>query len=120
MNELNGARVLITGGAGFIGSHIADQLLAGEGVREVVLLDNMLRGARRNVERALASGRAQLVEGDIRDRPLLDRLFPGTDFCFHMAALRPPKVMNSTGTSRVSKRQRRQKVSRRPRAAFFK
>lgn len=88
MNDLSGARILITGGAGFIGSHIADQLLAREDVREVVLLDNMLRGSRRNVERALQSGRARLVEGDIRDRGLLDELLAGTDFCFHMAALR--------------------------------
>ncbi len=88
MNDLTGARILITGGAGFVGSHIADQLIAREGVREVVLLDNMLRGSRRNLEGALASGRARLVEGDIRDRPLLDRLFAGADFCFHMAALR--------------------------------
>lgn len=88
MNDLNGSRILITGGAGFVGSHIADQLIAHEGVREVLLLDNMLRGSRRNVEDALRSGRARLVEGDIRDRELLDQLFPGVDHVFHMAALR--------------------------------
>jgi UDP-glucose 4-epimerase len=88
VNELNGSRILITGGAGFIGSHIADQLIAHEGVREVVLLDNMLRGARRNVENALQSGRARLVEGDICDRALLDQLVAGADYVFHMAALR--------------------------------
>jgi UDP-glucose 4-epimerase len=88
LNELRESRILITGGAGFIGSHIADQLIAHEGVREVVLLDNLLRGSRRNVEDALRSGRARLVEGDIRDRALLDQLFSGIDFVFHMAALR--------------------------------
>lgn len=88
MNDLGGSRILITGGAGFVGSHIADQLIEQEGVREVILLDNMLRGSRRNIEQALASGRAQLVEGDIRDRALVDRLFSGVDFVFHMAALR--------------------------------
>ena len=87
-NELAGSRVLITGGAGFIGSHIADQLLAGEGVASVVLLDNMLRGTMRNIEPALGSGRASLVEGDIRDRALLDKLVAGADYVFHMAALR--------------------------------
>ncbi|HXY39935.1 MAG TPA: NAD-dependent epimerase/dehydratase family protein [Vicinamibacteria bacterium] len=87
MGGLAGARVLITGGAGFVGSHIAD-LLVDEGVEEVLLLDNLLRGSRRNVERAIASGRARLVEGDIRDRALLDRLLPGVDYVFHMAALR--------------------------------
>ena len=88
MNNLSGARVLITGGAGFIGSHIADQLIAGEGVSEVVLLDNMLRGNLRNVEKVLGSKRARLVEGDIRDRKLLDELVAGADYVFHMAALR--------------------------------
>jgi UDP-glucose 4-epimerase len=88
VNDLQGSRILITGGAGFIGSHIADQLLEGEGVGEVVFLDNMLRGSRRNVEQSLASGRARLVEGDIRDRALLDEHLQGIDFVFHMAALR--------------------------------
>ncbi len=88
MSDFSGARVLITGGAGFIGSHIADQLIACEGVSEVVLLDNMLRGSRRNVRTVLDSGRGRLVEGDIRDRLLLDQLFDGVDFVFHMAALR--------------------------------
>jgi len=88
LNELAGSRILITGGAGFIGSQIADQLIAGERVAEVILLDNLLRGSRRNVEHALRSGRVRLVEGDIRDRALLDGLFAGIDFVFHMAALR--------------------------------
>ena len=88
MNDLSGSRILITGGAGFVGSHIADQLIAHDGVREVVLLDNMLRGSRRNIEAALGSGHARLVEGDIRDRAKLDELLPGVDYVFHMAALR--------------------------------
>lgn len=88
MNDLQASRVLITGGAGFVGSHIADQLIANEGVREVILLDNMLRGSRRNIEEALRSGRARLVEGDIRKRAILDELLPGIDYVFHMAALR--------------------------------
>jgi UDP-glucose 4-epimerase len=88
MPDLSQSRVLITGGAGFIGSHIADQLLERERVGEVILLDNLLRGSPTNVEAALATGRARLVEGDIRDRALLDRLLAGVDYVFHMAALR--------------------------------
>jgi UDP-glucose 4-epimerase len=54
----------------------------------VVLLDNMIRGSGRNIEGALRSGRARLVEGDIRDRALVDRLVSSADYVFHMAALR--------------------------------
>jgi UDP-glucose 4-epimerase len=86
--SLEGSRILITGGAGFVGSHITDELIEREGVREVILLDNLLRGSRRNVQDALGTGRVRLVEGDIRDCALLDRLLPGVDYVFHMAALR--------------------------------
>jgi UDP-glucose 4-epimerase len=88
MHDLSGSRILITGGAGFIGSHIADLLVHEEGVREVVLLDNMLRGSHRNIEAALRSGRVRLVEGDIRDHSLLSDLMADVDYVFHMAALR--------------------------------
>ncbi|HWL71480.1 MAG TPA: NAD-dependent epimerase/dehydratase family protein [Geminicoccus sp.] len=80
-------RVLITGGAGFVGSHIADQLLAA-GCRQVVVLDNLVRGRRDNLAPALATGRLRLVEGDIRDRALLDELVADSDLVFHQAALR--------------------------------
>ena len=88
MNDLSGSRILITGGAGFVGSHIADQLIAQEGVSEVVLLDNMLRGSRRNIEEALGSGAPSSSRGTSGTGPLVDRLLPGVDYVFHMAALR--------------------------------
>lgn len=81
------ARVLITGGAGLIGSHIAD-LLGAEDVREIVVLDNFVRGRRENLERALAAGRVTLVAGDIRDRGLVERVMDGIDYVFHQAAIR--------------------------------
>lgn len=87
MNQISGARVLITGGAGFIGSFIADQLLD-ENVEEIILVDNFIRGSRENVRDAMSSGKVKLVEGDIRDRGLLNSLFHDIDYCFHMAALR--------------------------------
>ena len=88
MNDLRGSRILITGGAGFVGSHVADQLIACEGVGEVVLLDNLLRGSHRNIASVLPSGRARLVEGDIRDRKVVDAQVEGADYVFHLAALR--------------------------------
>jgi len=70
-------RVLITGGAGFLGSHLADRLAA-DG-HEVVCLDNLSSGRRRNLEPLLAAGRATLVEADVVEplpvRGPLDRVF---------------------------------------------
>ena len=80
-------RVLITGGAGLIGSHIADQLVTHD-VREILVLDNFVRGRRENLSLAQASGRLTIIEGDIRDRKLLAEVMEGIDLVFHQAAIR--------------------------------
>lgn len=80
-------RALITGGGGAVGSNIADQLVRA-GAKEIVVLDNFVRGRRENLSWALANGPVRLVEGDIRDRELLDELTRGIDVVFHQAALR--------------------------------
>jgi UDP-glucose 4-epimerase len=85
--NLHGARVFITGGAGFIGSHIADAILQA-GAERVVIIDDFERGRRENLASALASGRVEVTVGDIRDAPLVDRLTAGADIVFHQAALR--------------------------------
>lgn len=87
MNNITGSRVLVTGGAGFVGSTIIDQLLK-EGVGEVVVIDNFVRGTMENLTSAMPSGKVKVVEGDIRDRELVDSLVVGTDYIFHEAALR--------------------------------
>jgi UDP-glucose 4-epimerase len=79
-------RILITGGAGLIGSHIAD-LVAGEAA-EVVVLDNFVRGRRENLERASRAGRVTVVEGDLLDRKLVAEVMQGIDVVFHQAAIR--------------------------------
>lgn len=80
-------RVLITGGAGLIGSHIADVLIREEDP-EIVVLDNFVRGRRENLAWATAHGRVEIVEGDIRDTALLAKVMPGIDEVFHQAAIR--------------------------------
>ena len=84
--KLEGSRILITGGAGLVGSHIADQV-AGR-AREVIVLDNFVRGRRENLLPALASGKVRIVEGDIRDRKRLAEVMAGVDVLFHQAAIR--------------------------------
>lgn len=87
MTRLQDARVLVTGGAGTIGSTLVDQLLDA-GVAHVDVLDNLVRGRRGNLDGALASGRVELVDGDIRDARLVDDLTAGKDLVFHQAAIR--------------------------------
>ncbi|KQV70299.1 NAD-dependent epimerase/dehydratase family protein [Rhizobium sp. Root1220] len=80
-------RILITGGAGLIGSHIAD-LVALEEPREIVVLDNFVRGRRENLANAINAAPLTIVEGDIRDRALLKDVVEGVDLVFHQAAIR--------------------------------
>jgi UDP-glucose 4-epimerase len=87
MTRLTGARALVTGGAGTIGSTLVDQLLDA-GVAHVDVLDNLVRGRRANLDDALATGRVTLVEGDIRDRDLVHDVTRGQDLVFHQAAIR--------------------------------
>jgi UDP-glucose 4-epimerase len=85
--DMRDSRVLITGGAGLIGSHIADQLVQ-ESVGEIVVLDNFVRGRRENLTSALAKGPITVVEGDIRDGDLLAGTMHDIDLVFHQAAIR--------------------------------
>lgn len=77
----------MTGGAGMIGSTIVDQLIDHE-IDQIVVIDNLVRGLRANLSRALESGRVTLVEGDIGDRAVLAKVMAGVDVVFHQAALR--------------------------------
>lgn len=80
-------RVLITGGAGLIGSHIADQLVDA-GVRDIVILDNLSRGRRENLRDAERSGRIRLIEGDVRNTVDVAAAMDGVTLVFHQAAIR--------------------------------
>jgi len=76
-------RALITGGAGFIGSHLTDHLIAERGA-DVVVLDNLKRGRLENL--TACRDRVQFVEGDIRGDALVTRLVKGIDVVYHLAA----------------------------------
>jgi UDP-glucose 4-epimerase len=86
MATLEGKRVLALGGAGFIGSHVVEELLR-EPVAEIVVLDNFVRGSRANVAAAAKDPRVRLVEGSVMDRALLRELMRDADQVFHFAAL---------------------------------
>ena len=87
MTTLEGAEVLVTGGAGTIGSTLVDQLLDA-GVARIDVLDNLVRGRRANLDAAFASGRVNFIEGDIRDAGLVHEVTAGKALVFHQAAIR--------------------------------
>lgn len=77
-------RYLITGGAGFIGSHLTDSLVSrGD---EILILDDLSTGRKENVAGALASGRVHFVEGSVCDEALVDECMEWADACFHLAS----------------------------------
>jgi len=75
-------KVFITGGAGFIGSHLCDALVA-EG-KEVTILDNLSTGSKKNI--AHLEGKIKIFQGDIRDQNLVESLVENCDLVLHMAA----------------------------------
>ncbi len=75
-------RVFITGGAGFIGSHLCDALVA-EG-KKITILDNLSTGSKKNI--AHLEGKINVIQGDIRDQKLVESLVEGSDLVLHMAA----------------------------------
>ena len=78
-------RVLVTGGAGFIGSHLVDRLV--DQGYDVRVIDNLYSGKLENIERHIKSGKVDFVEGDIRDADLIKKSLVGIDAVFHLAAI---------------------------------
>ena len=85
--RLNGARALVTGGAGFVGSTIVDQLVDA-GASRVVVIDDLSRGRHENLQTVGKHPALRLVAGDICDASLVDSMTIDIDFVFHQAALR--------------------------------
>lgn len=92
-------KVIVTGGAGFIGSHLVDRLVR-DGVAELVVIDNLHRGREEHIAAHLANRSARLVVGDIRDAELLAREFAGADTVYHLAA--QSNVMGAVSDLRYS------------------
>ena len=84
MKDLSGKRVLVTGGAGLVGSHIVDDLVR-EGA-DVVVYDSLIRGKMAHLEWAVKNGNVRVFENDIRDTDMLKKAMNGVDFVFHEAA----------------------------------
>jgi UDP-glucose 4-epimerase len=112
-------RILVTGGAGFIGSHLVDHLV--EQGERVTVLDDLSTGIERNLQQARACGDVQLVIGSILDAKAVEAAIAGCDRIFHLAvqcvrrSLGKPlenHEINATGTLQMLEAARRAKASR--------
>ena len=84
-------KVVVTGGAGLIGSHIVDLLVAGRDrgtYGDIVVFDNLSRGRMENLADALERGPVDVVDGDVRDERAVAQVIEGADLVFHLAAIR--------------------------------
>src|SRR5438132_3269686 len=78
-------RVIVTGGAGFVGSHLVDRLLA-DGAVDVIAVDNFSRGRPENLAHLHDNTHFNLIEGDVRGLPSLTTAFRSADLVYHLAA----------------------------------
>ena len=86
MTDIRGSTIAVIGGAGFIGSHVVDELLR-EPVERIIVVDNFVRGTHRNLESAVRDPRVEVREGSIMDVPFVEDVMRESDFAFHLAAL---------------------------------
>ena len=86
MNTFKGKKILVTGGAGFIGSFVVSELLK-EDVGEVVIYDNFARGDMSYIAEQLKDSRCNFFQGDLREVDLLNSAMKGCDYVVHLAAM---------------------------------
>lgn len=95
-------RVIITGGTGFIGSHLAEELIKLKNIYEVKVIDNLSKGTLENIKHVL--GEVEFVKGDVRNFSFLKTEFEGYDVVFHKAALIevPKSIKNPLNTNDIN------------------
>lgn len=101
-------KAIVTGGCGFIGSHMVDRLVA-EGL-DVIVIDNLSSGSVRNIEQHKNNPKVQFVQADISNNALIESHFKNVDWVFHLAALadivpsieRPMEYYNSNANGTIS------------------
>lgn len=86
-NKISGSTILVTGGAGFIGSYLAEEILKYSPAK-VIIVDNLIRGSFGNMKEFIDNPAVEFIEGDIKNESLLEKCISQSDYIFHMAALR--------------------------------
>jgi len=87
LNKVKNSTILVTGGAGFIGSYVIEELIPLQ-PKKIIIIDNFIRGSRENMKSFINNPVIELHEADIRDTERLEQCISGCDYIFHMAALR--------------------------------
>lgn len=95
-------KYIVTGGAGFIGSHIVEELAKQN--HEVVIVDNLFSGKKENIAPFLHKDKVRFVQGSITDLPLLQKIFAGADGIFHEGAIAsvPRSIANPVATNEAN------------------
>ena len=86
-NKIKNSKILVTGGAGFVGSHLVEKLLLSK-PDKIYIIDNLFRGKLENISQFKDNSRVEFYRDDIQNTNLVDKLMKKADYCFHMAALR--------------------------------
>jgi UDP-glucose 4-epimerase len=86
-NKVKDSIILVTGGAGFIGSYVIEELIPLE-PKKIIIIDNLIRGSIPNMKNFIKDPLVEFHQGDLRNLDLLEKCIAGTDYVFHMAALR--------------------------------
>ena len=79
-------KALVTGGCGFIGSHLVEALVNEENF-DVVVLDSLVKGKKESIQYLIDEGKVKLIEGDIRSKDTVDEAMQGVDYVFHLAGI---------------------------------
>src|SRR4030095_9573887 len=87
LNKIKDSVILVTGGAGFIGSYVIEELIPLH-PKKIIIIYNLIRGGMANMKNFIKNPVVEFHKGDIRDLELLEKCVEGTDYIFHMAALR--------------------------------
>ena len=86
-NKIKDSVICVTGGAGFIGSYVVEELIPLQ-PKKIIIIDNFIRGSKENMKSFINNPVVQFIEADIRDVIKLEHCIAGSDYVFHMAALR--------------------------------
>ena len=89
-------KVLITGGAGFIGSHLSELLLKNKKISKIIVIDHLLDGSKKNLNNVLKNKKFNLVKADISNLKSIDKYFKKAVYVFHLAAIADivPSIVN--------------------------